>query len=253
TLTWADLNAMAATQRAVTLTCVSNEIGGNLIGNAVWTGFPIKPILESVGVHPDADMLLSKSVDGWTAGTPLQVLTDGRDAILAIAMNGTPLPVEHGYPVRQVVPGLYGYVSATKWVVDWEITRFDKADAYWTIRGWSARGPIKTGCRIDTPRTGDRLGTGTQIVAGTAWAQHRGIATVEVQIDDGPWLPARLAPEYSVDTWRQWWFAWQATAGEHIITARATDGTGAVQTDQIASPVPDGATGYPKRLVTVAA
>lgn len=127
-------------------------------------------------------------------------------------MNGTPLPVEHGYPVRQVVPGLYGYVSATKWVVDWEITRFDKADAYWTIRGWSARGPIKTGCRIDTPRTGDRLGTGTQIVAGTAWAQHRGIATVEVQIDDGPWLPARLAPEYSVDTWRQWWFAWQATA-----------------------------------------
>lgn len=253
TLTWADLNAMAATQRAVTLTCVSNEIGGNLIGNAVWTGFPIKPILESVGVHPDADMLLSKSVDGWTAGTPLQVLTDSRDAILAIAMNGTPLPVEHGYPVRQVVPGLYGYVSATKWVVDWEITRFDKADAYWTIRGWSARGPIKTGCRIDTPRTGDRLGTGTQIVAGTAWAQHRGIATVEVQIDDGPWLPARLAPEYSVDTWRQWWFAWQATAGEHIITARATDGTGAVQTDQIASPVPDGATGYPKRLVTVAA
>ncbi len=253
TLTWADLNAMAATQRAVTLTCVSNEIGGNLIGNAMWTGFPIKPILESVGVHPDADMLLSKSVDGWTAGTPLQVLTDGRDAILAIAMNGTPLPVEHGYPVRQVVPGLYGYVSATKWVVDWEITRFNKADAYWTIRGWSARGPIKTGCRIDTPRTGDRLGTGTQIVAGTAWAQHRGIATVEVQIDDGPWQPARLAPEYSVDTWRQWWFAWQATAGEHIITARATDGTGAVQTDQVASPVPDGATGYPKRLVTVAA
>lgn len=253
TLTWADLNAMAATQRAVTLTCVSNEIGGDLIGNAMWTGFPIKPILESVGVHPDADMLLSKSADGWTAGTPLQVLTDGRDAILATAMNGTPLPIEHGYPVRQVVPGLYGYVSATKWVVDWEITRFDKADAYWTVRGWSARGPIKTGCRIDTPQTGERLGTGTQVVAGTAWAQHRGITRVEVRIDDGPWQPARLAPEYSVDTWRQWWFGWQATPGEHIITARATDGTGAVQTDQIASPVPDGATGYPKRLVTVAA
>lgn len=252
-LTWADLNAMAATERAVTLTCVSNEIGGDLIGNAMWTGFPIKAILESVGVHGDADMLLSKSADGWTAGTPLDVLTDGRDAILAVAMNGTPLPVEHGYPVRQVVPGLYGYVSATKWVVDWEITRFDTARAYWTVRGWSARGPIKTGCRIDTPRTGGRLGIGTQIVAGTAWAQHRGITKVEVQIDDGPWQPATLAPEYSVDTWRQWWFGWQATPGEHIITARATDGTGAVQTDQIASPVPDGATGYPKRLVTVAA
>lgn len=253
TLTWADLNAMAATERAVTLTCVSNEIGGDLIGNAMWTGFPIKPILESVGVHADADMLLSKSADGWTAGTPLEVLTDGRDAILAIAMNGTPLPVEHGYPVRQVVPGLYGYVSATKWVVDWEITRFDKADAYWTVRGWSARGPIKTGCRIDTPQTGRRLDTGMQIVAGTAWAQHRGITKVEVRVDDGPWQPARLAPEYSVDTWRQWWFGWQATPGEHIITARATDGTGSVQTDQIASPVPDGATGYPKRLVTVGA
>lgn len=253
TLTWADLNAMAATERAVTLTCVSNEIGGDLIGNAMWTGFPIKPILESVGVHADADMLMSTSADGWTAGTPLDVLTDGRDAILAVAMNGTPLPVEHGYPVRQVVPGLYGYVSATKWVVDWEITRFDKAQAYWTVRGWSARGPIKTGCRIDTPRVGDRLGTGVQIVAGTAWAQHRGITKVEVRVDDGPWHPAQLAPEYSVDTWRQWWFGWQATPGEHIITARATDGSGAVQTDQIASPVPDGATGYPKRLVTVAA
>ncbi|QCH26013.1 molybdopterin-dependent oxidoreductase [Mycobacteroides salmoniphilum] len=253
TITWAELTAMAATERAVTLTCVSNEIGGDLIGNAMWTGFPIKPILESVGVHGDADMLLSKSADGWTAGTPLDVLTDGRDSILAIAMNGTPLPVEHGYPVRQVVPGLYGYVSATKWVVDWEITRFDTARAYWTVRGWSARGPIKTGCRIDTPRTGGRLGTGTQIVAGTAWAQHRGITKVEVQIDDGPWRPATLAPEYSIDTWRQWWFGWQATPGEHIITARATDGTGAVQTDQIASPVPDGATGYPKRLVTVGA
>ncbi|MGH3724924.1 MAG: molybdopterin-dependent oxidoreductase [Mycobacterium sp.] len=251
TLTWADLTAMAATERAVTLTCVSNEIGGDLIGNAMWTGFPIKSILESVGVHGDADMLLSKSVDGWTAGTPLDVLTDGRDAILAIAMNGTPLPVEHGYPVRQVVPGLYGYVSATKWVVDWEITRFDKARAYWTVRGWSARGPIKTGCRIDTPRTGRRLGTGTQVIAGTAWAQHRGITKVEVQVDQGPWQEARLAPEYSIDTWRQWWFPWQSTPGEHIITARATDRSGEVQTDQIASPVPDGATGYPKRLVTV--
>ncbi|MBB4855315.1 DMSO/TMAO reductase YedYZ molybdopterin-dependent catalytic subunit [Mycobacteroides chelonae] len=252
TLTWADLNAMAATERAVTLTCVSNEIGGDLIGNAMWTGFPIKPILESVGVQADADMLMSTSADGWTAGTPLDVLTDGRDAILAVAMNGTPLPVEHGYPVRQVVPGLYGYVSATKWVVDWEITRFDKAQAYWTVRGWSARGPVRTGCRIDTPRVGDRLGTGVHIVAGTAWAQHRGITKVEVRVDDGPWQPAQLAPEYSVDTWRQWWFGWQATPGEHIITARATDGSGAVQTDQIASPVPDGATGYPKRLVTVA-
>ncbi|MEU9805682.1 molybdopterin-dependent oxidoreductase [Mycobacterium sp. NPDC050853] len=251
TLTWTDLNAMAATQRAVTLTCVSNEIGGDLIGNAMWTGFPIKPILESVGVHHDADMLLSTSTDGWTAGTPLDVLIDGRDAILAIAMNGTPLPVEHGYPVRQVVPGLYGYVSATKWVVDWEITRFDKARAYWTVRGWSARGPIKTGCRIDAPRAGGRLGTGTQIIAGTAWAQHRGITKVEVRVDQEPWQEARLAPEYSIDTWRQWWFPWQSTSGEHVITARATDGTGEVQTEESAPPAPDGATGWPRTLVRV--
>ncbi|MUM19055.1 molybdopterin-dependent oxidoreductase [Mycobacterium sp. CBMA271] len=251
TLTWAQLTAMAATERAVTLTCVSNEIGGDLIGNAMWTGFPIKTILESVGVHGDADMLMSKSADGWTAGTPLDVLTDGRDAILAIAMNGTPLPVEHGYPVRQVVPGLYGYVSATKWVVDWELTRFDRARAYWTVRGWSARGPIKTGCRIDTPRAGGRLGTDTQIIAGTAWAQHRGITKVEVRIDQGPWQEARLAPEYSIDTWRQWWFPWESTPGEHVVTARATDGSGAVQTEESAPPAPDGATGWPSTLIRV--
>lgn len=251
TITWNDLVSMAAVQRAVTLTCVSNEVGGDLIGNAVWTGIPIKPILDSVGVQPGADMLLSRSVDGWTAGTPISVLTDGRDAILAVAMNGQPLPTAHGYPVRQVVPGLYGYVSATKWVTDWEITRFDKATAYWTDRGWSALGPIKTGCRIDSPSSGARIGTGTQVIAGTAWAQHRGIKTVEVQIDNGPWQTANLAPEYSIDTWRQWWLPWQAEKGTHTITARATDGTGVTQTSETADPVPDGATGYPKKVVRV--
>jgi DMSO/TMAO reductase YedYZ molybdopterin-dependent catalytic subunit len=251
TITWNDLVSMAAVQRAVTLTCVSNEVGGDLIGNAVWTGIPIKPILDSVGVQPGADMLLSRSVDGWTAGTPISVLTDGRDAILAVAMNGQPLPTAHGYPVRQVVPGLYGYVSATKWVTDWEITRFDKATAYWTDRGWSALGPIKTGCRIDLPSSGARIGTGTQVIAGTAWAQHRGIKTVEVQIDNGPWQTANLAPEYSIDTWRQWWLPWQAEKGTHTITARATDGTGVTQTSETADPVPDGATGYPKKVVRV--
>jgi len=251
TLTWNDLVSMAAVQRAVTLTCVSNEVGGDLISNAVWTGIPIKPILDSIGMQPEADMLLSRSIDGWTAGTPISALSDGRDAILAVSMNGQPLPTEHGYPVRQVVPGLYGYVSATKWVTDWEITRFDKATAYWTDRGWSALGPIKTGCRIDSPSSGARMDACTQVIAGTAWAQHRGIKTVEVQVDGGPWQTANLAPEYSIDTWRQWWLPWQADKGTHTIVARATDGTGATQTSQTADPVPDGASGYPKKVVRV--
>ncbi|WP_029931504.1 sulfite oxidase [Nocardia otitidiscaviarum] len=243
-LGYADLATRPAIERLVTLACVSNPIGGDLIGNASWLGYRLDDLLAEAGPHPDADMVLSRSADGWTAGSPLSVLTDGRDAMLAVGMNGEPLPVAHGYPARLVVPGLYGYVSATKWVTELEVTRFDRAQAYWTRRGWSARGPIKTGTRIDTPRSRSRLSPGRVVVAGVAWAQHRGIRAVEVRIDDGDWQPARLAAEPSVDTWRQWVFEWDAMPGEHTVTARATDGTGAVQTAERRDVVPDGATGH---------
>jgi len=189
-------------------------------------------------------MVLSTSVDGWTAGTPVEALTDGRDALLAIGMNGVPLPVEHGYPARLVVPGLYGYVSATKWLTDLELTRFDKAEAYWTKLGWSAKGPIKTESRIDVPRIGQRVAAGPTTFGGVAWAQHRGIKTVEVRIDDGSWQPAQLGAAYSNDTWRLWSFPWNATPGPHTITVRATDNTGAVQTEERMGVIPDGATGW---------
>ncbi len=244
-LTWADLANRPAVERMVTLACVSNPVGGDLIGNARWLGYRLDELLAEAGPHPDADMVLSHSTDGWTAGTPLSVLTDGRDALLAVGMNGEPLPVVHGYPARLVVPGLYGYVSATKWVTELEVTRFDRATAYWTRRGWSALGPIKTGTRIDTPRPRSRIKQGRIAVAGVAWAQHRGIRGVEVQIDNGPWQPARLAEEQSVDTWRQWVYDWDATPGTHTLRARATDATGETQTAERRDVVPDGATGHP--------
>ncbi|MCK8669917.1 molybdopterin-dependent oxidoreductase [Rhodococcus sp. HM1] len=253
TLTWDDLAAFETVERLVTLTCVSNEVGGDLAGNARWTGYRIADILDRVGVHPDADMLLSTSVDGFTVGTPVEVLRDGRDALLAVAMNGEPLPLQHGYPARQVVPGLYGYVSATKWVVDWELTRFDRAEAYWTRRGWAAKGPIRTASRIDVPARSARLTAGPVVVAGTAWAQHRGIDRIEVRVDGGPWQEAEPATEYSVDTWRQWRWVWDASPGDHTLEVRAVDGTGAIQDEQRRPPVPDGATGLHSRTVTVVA
>ncbi|MGO4617771.1 molybdopterin-dependent oxidoreductase [Nocardia sp. 2YAB30] len=250
-LTWADLANRPVEEHLVTLACVSNPVGGDLIGNARWLGYRLDRLLAEAGPHADADMVLSHSTDGWTAGTPLSVLTDGRDALLAIGMNGEPLPVQHGYPARLVVPGLYGYVSATKWVTELEVTRFDRATAYWTGRGWSALGPIKTGTRIDTPRARGRIEPGRIPIAGIAWAQHRGIRGVEVQIDNEAWQRARLADEQSVDTWRQWVFDWDATAGPHTIRARATDGTGETQTAERRDVVPDGATGYPSVTVQV--
>ncbi|MEV5650358.1 molybdopterin-dependent oxidoreductase [Nocardia sp. NPDC052254] len=248
-LDYADLARRRPVERMVTLTCVSNPIGGDLIGNARWLGYRLDELIAEARPHPDADMVLSRSADGFTAGSPLAALTDGRDALLAVGMNGEPLPVEHGYPARLVVPGLYGYVSATKWVTELEITRFDRAQAYWTRRGWSARGPIKTGTRIDTPRGTVRAGAVT--IAGVAWAQHRGIRAVEVQIDNGPWQSAHLADEPSIDTWRQWSFDWDAASGTHTIRARSTDGTGEVQTAEVADVIPDGASGYPSRTVRV--
>ncbi len=244
TFTFDDLSRFEPIEKTVTLTCVSNPVGGDLISNATWTGYRVRDLLKAAGVRPDADMVLSSSIDGWTAGTPVEALTDDRDALLAVGMNGVPLPVEHGYPARLVVPGLYGYVSATKWVSDLELTRFDKSEAYWTKLGWSAKGPIKTESRIDVPRSGQKIPAGPTTFGGVAWAQHRGIKAVEVRIDDGPWQPAQLGAAYSDDAWRLWSFAWNATQGPHVIAVRATDNTGAVQTEQRAGVIPDGATGW---------
>ncbi|MDH6242839.1 molybdopterin-dependent oxidoreductase [Mycobacterium sp. OTB74] len=249
-----DLKQFEPVDKVVTLTCVSNPVGGDLISNANWTGYRVRDLLARAGVHPDADMVLSKSVDGFTAGTPVEALTDDRDSLLAVAMNGEPLPTEHGYPARLVVPGLYGYVSATKWLVDLELTRFDRAQAYWTGRGWSARGPIKTESRVDVPRDGAEVAPGPVTFGGVAWAQRRGVQAVEVRIDDGPWQPAQLGANYSKDTWRLWSLPWQAQQpGTHRITVRATDGTGAVQTSEEADVMPDGATGWHTVSFTVRA
>ncbi|SDT64704.1 molybdopterin-dependent oxidoreductase [Jiangella sp. DSM 45060] len=246
-----DVLGLDLVERMITLTCVSNEVGGELAGNAVWLGYPLAGLLARANPSADADMLLSTSVDGFTAGTPLDVVTDGRDALLAIGMNGEPLPVAHGFPARLVVPGLYGYVSATKWVTDLELTRFDRATAYWTDRGWAAEAPIKTASRIDVPGSFAELPAGRTVVAGVAWAQHRGVAGVEVQVDDGDWRPARLAAEASADTWRQWSWDWDAEPGNHTLRVRATDGAGDRQTDEQAPPFPDGSSGWHSVVVRV--
>ena len=247
-----DLVGRGLQEAWITLCCVSNEVGGSLISNARWAGVPIAGILAEAGVHPDADAVLSTSADGWNCGTPLKALTDDRGSMLAVAMNGEPLPVEHGFPVRMVVPGLYGFVSATKWVVDLEVTRFADFSAYWTQRGWSPRGPVKTQSRIDVPNDGAQVGAGRVAVGGIAWAQHTGIERVEVRIDDGPWRSARLASVPNVDTWRQWAYAWDAEPGEHRIAVRATDASGYTQTGVPSDVVPDGATGWHTIVVTVA-
>jgi DMSO/TMAO reductase YedYZ molybdopterin-dependent catalytic subunit len=243
TLTFDDLLARPMVERDITMTCVSNEVGGNLVGNARWLGVRVADLLAEAGPDPAADQTVARAVDGWTCGTPTSVLRDGRDALLAVAMNGEPLPAEHGFPVRMVVPGLYGYVSACKWITELELTTFADFAAYWVPRGWSALGPIKTQSRIDVPRDGARLAAGDVMIAGVAWAQHRGIAKVEVQVDDGPWQPAALAVEPTADTWRQWSLRWSATGGGHTIRVRATDATGVTQTAERAGVLPNGATG----------
>ena len=253
TLSYADLVAMPSIERMITLTCVSNEVGGDLAGNARWQGVRIADVLAMAGPQSGADCVLSTSVDGFTVTTPVDALTDDRDALLAFAMNGEPLPVEHGFPVRMVVPGLYGYVSATKWVVDLNVTTFAEHSAYWTDRGWSAQAPIKTASRIDVPKSFEQIPKGTVAVAGVAWAQHRGITGVQVQIDDGEWQDATLSGEVSTDTWRQWLYRWDAQeTGSHTIRCRGVDPSG-VQTDQVQGVMPDGATGWDSRSVTVTA
>ncbi|WP_349880353.1 sulfite oxidase [Micromonospora sp. HUAS YX12] len=249
-LSFDDLLARPMVERYVTLACVSNEVGGDLIGNARWLGVPIRELLDEAGPADGADQVVGRAVDGWTCGTPTSVLRDGRDALLAVGMNGEPLPIEHGFPVRMVVPGLYGYVSACKWLTELELTSFADFDAYWVPRGWSAQGPIKTQSRIDTPRPRSRPAAGPVTVAGVAWAQHRGIRRVEVRVDGGPWQEATLAPAVSADTWVQWSWRWDATPGEHTLQVRATDTTGETQTEQPAPVAPDGATGWHTVRVT---
>jgi DMSO/TMAO reductase YedYZ molybdopterin-dependent catalytic subunit len=251
TLSFRDLLKLPLLEDWITLCCVSNPVGGPYVGNARWLGASLSRLLRAAGIRAGAEQLMCTSVDGFTSGTPVQTVMDGRDALLAVAMNGTPLPVVHGFPARLVVPGLYGYVSACKWITDIKVTTFAGEYAYWVQRGWSQRAPIKTESRIDVPNGSATVRAGRTPVAGVAWAQHKGIDAVEVRVDGGDWNRARLAAVPGIDTWRQWVWEWDATPGNHVIQARATDATGYTQTAAQAPPEPNGATGYPTVNVSV--
>ncbi len=242
-LSFQDLVDRQLTEAWITLNCVSNPVGGDLVGNAWWSGVRIADVLAEAGVLPGADAVKQTSEDGWNCGTPLGALTDDRNAMLALGMNGQPLPIEHGFPVRMIVPGLYGYVSATKWLVDLEVTRFQDFSAYWTDRGWSERGPVKIASRIDVPRSGQRVPAGVLTVAGTAWQQHSGVRGVELSVDGGPWSPATLGTVPDTDTWVQWRGEVRVSAGDHQLQVRAIDAAGQPQTSVVRDVVPDGATG----------
>ena len=246
-----ELLAMDAVEETVTLQCVSNEIGGNLVDNATWQGVPLATLLDRAGVQAGATQIVGRSVDRWTAGFPTDVALDGRTALVCYGMNGEPLPTSHGFPARLVVAGLYGYVSATKWLSEIELTTLEDFDGYWISRGWSKDGPIKTASRIDVPRAGAAVGAGPAAIAGVAWSPPAGISMVEVQVDDDPWMECRLGEAANDNTWVQWTVEWDAIPGDHTIRVRATDGQGATQTDAVAAPAPDGATGWHSRRVTV--
>jgi DMSO/TMAO reductase YedYZ molybdopterin-dependent catalytic subunit len=255
TVSFADLIGRPLVERPITLTCVSNPVGGPLISTADFIGVPLRDILLEAGVDPAADQLFSRSTEGWDTGTPMSVVMEPqRGALLAIGMNGEALPPEHGFPVRMVVPGLYGYVSGTKWVVDLEATTFGNPyrRGFWLERGWSQFGPIKTMSRIDAPQDSATVTADTMTVAGVAWAQHTGIAKVEVRVDGGPWRAAVLSDEVSIDTWRMWHVDLALPKGDHTAEARATDKSGYTQTDQRAQVIPNGATGWPSVRFTVA-
>ena len=243
-MTFDDLLELPMVERYVTLSCVSNEVGGDLVGNAKWLGVPLRNVLNRAGVDSAATQVVGRSVDGFTVGFPTSVALDGRSALVAIGMNDEPLPFDHGFPARLVVSGLYGYVSATKWLSEIQLTTLEDFDAYWIPRGWAKRAPVKTQSRIDVPRHFARLESGPQQIAGFAWAPTRGIDKVEVQIGDGPWSIARLGTALTKDAWRRWVFDWDATPGDHTMRVRATDGDGQTQTSDESPPRPDGATGY---------
>ena len=243
-LSYDELVAREITESWVTLNCVSNEVGGNLIGNAWWSGVRLADLLAEAGPDPEADAVLQTSDDGWTCGTPLSALTDDRNAMLAVAMNGKPLPIEHGFPVRTLVPGLYGYVSACKWVVDMEVSRFSEISAFWTEKGWAEHGPVKMSSRIDVPRSGDEMPAGEITFAGVAWSQQTGISAVEVAVDGGSWVGAELAGVPNDDTWVQWKALVDLDPGDHMVKVRATDKDGLVQTGVVQDVLPDGSTGW---------
>jgi DMSO/TMAO reductase YedYZ molybdopterin-dependent catalytic subunit len=250
-ITFDELLRMPLTEADITLVCVSNEVGGPYAGNARWLGAPLGALLRRAGPRAGADQVLSSATDGMTISTPLETILDGRNALLAVGMNGQPLPVEHGFPARMVVPGLYGYVSATKWVTRLTVTTFARQHAYWTQRGYTERAPIKTESRIDVPKPLAQVPAGRIPVAGVAWAPSRGIAAVEVSVDGGRWNGARLASADGIDTWRQWVWTWDAAPGLHQLRVRATDSAGVTQTPRGAAPFPDGASGWESVVVTV--
>ena len=251
TLSYQELLARPMVERTITICCVSNEVGGPYIGNAIWQGVLLADLLNEAGVDPRAEQIFGTSADGWTCGFPVGAAVDGRDAIIAIGMNGTALPLEHGYPARVIIPGLYGYVSATKWITNLDLTTWSEAQGYWVPLGWSRDAPIKTQSRIDVPRRDERVSAGKIAIAGVAWAQHRGIEKVEVRIDSGEWKLATLALDFSDDTWRQWKYQLDAKPGEYQVQVRATDKTGETQTQEVSRPDPDGATGYHTRTIKV--
>jgi DMSO/TMAO reductase YedYZ molybdopterin-dependent catalytic subunit len=245
TLTYDRLAALPIFEQYVTIGCVSNLVGGNLVGNALWRGVHLRDVLGMAGVHAGATQIVGRSVDGFTVGFPTAWAMDpSRDPMIALGMNGAPLPVEHGYPARLIVPGLYGYVSATKWLAEIELTTLEAFDAYWVPLGWAKEAPMLTQSRIDVPRDGAGLAPGAVAVAGVAWAPDRGISKVEIRIDQGDWQTATLSAAISKATWVQWEVGWNAPSGDHTIEVRATDGTGQVQTDQVSPPAPDGARGH---------
>jgi DMSO/TMAO reductase YedYZ molybdopterin-dependent catalytic subunit len=244
TIDYSELLDMPLVEQYVTIACVSNEVGGDLVGNALWRGVRLRDLLNRAGVEAGATQVVGRSFDGWTAGFPTAWIDEpSREALVAVAMNGEALPPEHGFPARLIVPGLYGYVSATKWLTNIQLTTLQAFDGYWVPLGWAKEAPILTQSRIDVPRAGSSLQAGTQPVAGVAWAPDRGVAGVEVQVDDGAWMPAEISAPISDATWVQWLFRWQAAPGQHTLRVRATDGEGTVQTDQSTRPAPDGARG----------
>jgi DMSO/TMAO reductase YedYZ molybdopterin-dependent catalytic subunit len=251
-LRFEDLLDRPLLERPITLTCVSNEVGGSLISTASFVGVSLRDLLLEAGVQPGADQILTRSSDGWTCGTPTEVVMEpDRGALLAVGMNGEALPPEHGFPVRMVVPGLYGFVSATKWLADMELTTFGAQRAYWLQRGWAERAPVKTQSRIDSPRAFAQVGAGRVPVAGIAWSQPTGVSRVEVRMDGGPWQDAELSTEVSGDTWRMWRTEFDLPRGSHTVQSRATDRDGNLQTEQRAEPIPDGASGWPATIFTV--
>jgi DMSO/TMAO reductase YedYZ molybdopterin-dependent catalytic subunit len=250
-LTFDDLLRLPLIEHDMTLVCVSDAVGGPYAGNARWLGASLPALLRKAGIRRGADQVLSTGTDGMTISTAVDTILDGRQALIAVGMNGQPLPTEHGFPARMLVPGLYGYVSATKWVTKLEVTTFARQQAYWTQRGYALKAPIKTESRIDLPRPLAQVPAGRVAVGGVAWAPHRGISRVQVNVDNGPWQTAKLAAADGTDTWRQWVWPWDAPPGLHTLQVRATDGTGAVQTKGEAGVFPSGATGWDSVVVTV--